>query len=283
MVQEKQQTKLQKIGSMVYGSIFMAFAVWGFLWNERQRTGAATTLNEILESYVDRTVIGSDTSRVYPYVYVYGQAESEEILVDDLFGLELRALFLERRIEQLVRKVSNTDGNRTVTYDWEMPAGPPFSIYYETPNPLEVSGLRLSEQILDRRLVGEQIRCDDQRIQTVPSLGDRPLFCRSDGMFSNKPEAESLVEGDIRLSLHYLPLEDVSVIGQLSEGVLYPIEDKNRRYLYLLEAGKKMPEELVATARSRVKKSGNIGLGFCVGIFLVGLFFFTAPFWRRQR
>ncbi|MEM7704975.1 MAG: TMEM43 family protein [Pseudomonadota bacterium] len=283
MTQEKQQKTWQKVAAMIYGLVFMSVAVWGFLWSERQRTGATTTLDEILESYIDRSAIGSSTAKEYPYVYVRGKAESEELLVDDLFGLKLRALFLERRMERLERKVSRSEGSRTVSYEWVSFAEPPLTTYYTTPDPLEVSGVVLSRQLLDWRFEGERIRCDDERISNIPPFRGKALFCQSDGRLANWPEAESASEGDVRIAINYLPLGDVSALGRFSDGVLYPIEDKNQAYLYLIEPGTRTPEALVATARARVKKGGNIGRWSSIGVFLVGLFFFSGPFRHRQR
>ncbi|MCB0328994.1 MAG: hypothetical protein KDD70_05010 [Bdellovibrionales bacterium] len=283
MVHDEKHTTAQRVGAIVLGLLIMAAAVCGYLWTEAQRSGATTTLNEILSAYEDKS--RESPSQDHPFAYVHGRAESEEDLVDQLFDIKVRGVFFERTVKRLTKQVTKpgVEGGRTiVTYDWVKGGEPPFTYLRIYPDSLRVAGSTVSSQLLDWRLEGEAIPCDDTRIKAVPAYRTQPLLCLSNGEFSNRAEEEAPEEGDIRITFSYLPLGEISILGKLSDGILYPIEDANETYLYLIEAGKRSPEELVRTAQSRIVTQQNTGRWICLGIFLLGLFFFTSPF-RKAR
>ena len=174
-------------------------------------------------------------------------------------------------------------GPKIVSYEWSLGGEHPLSHAVQTPSLLKVAGVAVSSQMLDWPIEGEVIRCGDERIGAIPEYKGQTLKCRSDGEFTNREEGKTYEEGDIRVSFTYYPLDEISLIGRLSDGVLYPVEDQSEKFLYLFESGKKSVEQLVESARARANKSDNIGWWYSFAIFLLGLFFFTALFRNRRK
>lgn len=284
MHQDERQTKSQMILSILIGVILIAAAASFYLSHHRARGSSDETLSEILYSYrtVDRADQIAPRGEPPDYVYIQGQVSSDDELIDEDFGIRLTGLYLERRVQELVREmVRRPEGRPLVELHWRERTSLPMTSYRRQPEPVTLLGHRVSGRLIDYLEGGSAIACDDTRITRTPSYDGRELICRPDGTFYSKPEGAAEDVGDIRVTFSYMPLGVVSMIARREGSDLTLIADKDGTYLNLISAGEYRPEELVAKAQGENADRSSSVAWFSLAVSCLGLFLVIAPFWKR--
>lgn len=289
---------------IVFGLLLVAGAFVLLFWNEGRAVERHKTLEEGAGAVVSVSADSVDPAHDGDLVHLSGRAQTDEVLSDDTFGVEARALRLEREVEMYQweeeesTKTEKKVGGRketTTTYSYrktwsenpidsgtfhepsghENPGSMPWRSTERTAGRVTLGAYRLTPS-----LVGAIDRWEELPVsspETLPEdlrdraqLHDGELYFPEGGGAPGSPEI-----GDVRVSFRVVEPTEVSVIAQQAGESFRPFQAQAGGTIELLELGRVSAAEMFEAAQRRntlltwgLRLGGLLLMAFGFGLML---------------
>jgi len=233
------------LGGLIVGPIFIIGGVWLLVWNEGRTVQVQEALREGEKEVVSVPSNSVDPSREGKLLYVTGEAQTSEVLKDEMFGISANAFWLRRQSEMYqwseseetsTQKEVGGSESKTTTYSYtkvwsttridssnfQRPDG------HKNPDSMRVSGeflvarnARLGAYLLDESILR---KLDNEQQIVVPQGQSSPAIPEArphdGGFYIGKNPADPAI-GDIRISFQAVRSpQTISVVGaQIGDGL----------------------------------------------------------------
>lgn len=274
------QSWFGRIGKSFTGIIFgiiMVIAAFPLLfWNEGRAVKTAKALEEG-ESLVKELTSGSESLLENKLVHYTGQAETNETLNDQLFGISVNELKLKRVVEMYQWKErKNTKkrkkiggGTETITTysyskQWSDDQINSSSFkksqdHYNPEKPLKNETTSANRITLDNYNLTSSFtsQIDNYKVLSLDNniINDirfnykfKPIVMDNKIYFSNDQSTPQI--GDLRVFFKYVPKQIISIVGRYTNNTLTDYKATNGRTLALLGLGSKSANEMFAKAKT---------------------------------
>lgn len=273
---------------IVVGFVVIAIGTWLLWWNEERTFKTAGAIGEAELITQDVSDISRlDSSLEGKVIHASGRADTKDVLRDNLFGVSVNAIKLEREaeyyqwVEHEKRETRKKLGGgeetvTTYTYSQEWTSSPVDSNSFKDPDyrgrnstiaTIEDSSM-LAENVtfgaytlpvfLKRKIGGAKnldvtnvdlnSLASVVRVGTFDTLNNLVRVSGSTVYIGRNPSSPSI--GDVRVSFKYTPPADVSIIAQVIRNTFEEYKASNGYTFSRLEMGTVSTEEMFKDAKS---------------------------------
>lgn len=280
---------------ILFGFVLIVFGLWLLFWNEGRAVRRAKALTEGAGMVVSVAADRVDPGNNGKLVHLSGPATTDEILRDDTFGVEVKAIHLERTVEMYQWREleeSKTDKKlgggteTTTTYSYarswspthidsssfkepeghENPASFPYPARKVSAQKVTVGAFRLSPSMIRSMSRSEPLAVESldglpPELRWKAKLHDGGIY------IGRRPGAPEI--GDVKVSFKVVRPATVSVVARQSENALEPYVTSNGDTIELLRLGSAPAEAMFQSAQKANQLNTWIfrGLGFLLIVF----------------
>jgi hypothetical protein len=252
---------------ILFGLVLIAIAFFLLFWNEGRAVERHKTLKEGAGAVVSVPADRVDPAHEGDLVHLTGRAETDEVLSDETFGVEARALRLEREVEmyqwkedrssETKKKVGGgTETTTTYTYEktWserpidssgfketaghQNPGSMPWQSAEQTAGRVTLGEYRLPTSLVRRIDRWEELPIGSAsalpwEIQRRAELHGSGLYFSESG--DGSPSSPEI--GDVRVSFRVVKPTEISVVAQQTGQTLQPFQAEAGGTIELLQVG----------------------------------------------
>jgi hypothetical protein len=269
------------IKGVVVGLILFAISFPVLFLNEGRAVNTAKALQEGAISVVEASSLTIDPANEGKFVHVTDQASTDAILEDELFGISVNGIRLNRRVEMLQWKEKQEEqtrqkiggGTETVTtYSYERewspelitssrfreaathhnPTSMPFQQLTKEASDVFVGSFRLPKVLTQQITVTEPLEVALDKVQKEWAEGLRPYrddATGANGFYWSRASGGSEPQiGDVRVLFTVTRPVEVSIMAQQIRDTFTPFTASNGRQLNMLTVGTVSADQMIATA-----------------------------------
>jgi hypothetical protein len=269
------------IKGVVVGLILFAISFPILFLNEGRAVNTAKALQEGATSVIEASSQTIDPANEGKFVHVTDQASTDAILEDELFGISVNGIRLNRRVEMLQWKEKQEQqqrkkiggGTETVTtYSYERewspelitssrfqeatahhnPASMPFEQLTKEASDVFVGSFRLPKALAQQITVTEPLEVSLDKVQKEWAEGLRPYrddATGANGFYWSRASGSSESQiGDVRVLFSVTRPVEVSIMAQQIRDTFTPYTASNGRQLNMLAVGTVSADQMIATA-----------------------------------
>ncbi|MDY0340589.1 MAG: TMEM43 family protein [Coriobacteriia bacterium] len=262
---------------VIVGLVLLALAFVLLFWNEGRAVERQKTLKEGGGEVISVAADSVDPVNEGKLIHITGMTVTNDLLVDDVFGVSASGLKLKRDVEMYQweeRSTSETKdklggGQETVTtYTYEKKWSPAVvdSTRFKEPTdrqnpnvmlvepeeflaePVTVGAFTLPRSLV-RKIVGYEPLALPSDAQTPETLEHRVTMRQADGFYVGESPATPQV-GDARVAFLVVPLTDVSVVAAQRGTSFVPYQAEAGGTIELLDTGTETAEAMIEAAQS---------------------------------
>ena len=282
-------------GGILFGIILIIGSIWLMSWNEGRTIKTKRALNEGAAMVVS---IGSQevlTKNENKLVHLSDMAKTKAILKDELFGVSVNAIQLQRSVEmyqweeksesETEKKVGGAEETKT-TYSYykawsgslnnssdfkvaeghQNPAKFPYDDKSVTATEVSVGSFMLSGKLISS--ISGLTSYDISKLN-VSGIANAKII--GDKIYIGKGSEQNPEIGDVRISFSVVLPKTVSVVAMQSKSTLVPYMASNGKDISMLNIGTLSADEMFARAKKTNKLTGNLlrllGLVLLIGGF----------------
>ena len=260
------------LAGIIIGPIFIIGSIWGLAWNEGRSAEAQAALNKGEREVVAVSPDSINKSLEGKLVYLTGDATTNEILRDPMFGVEKNALWLQRATdmyqwqeEKDTSSEKNMGGSETTTTTYryskiwssslirsssfERPEGHANPNEFRVPpntfvaRDIKIGNFHLNDNIV-RAIDGDQPVLVTEN-QKSPVFADARLY---DGYFYLGSDPAQPKIGDTRVRFRAVTPGVVSIVGAQTGDSIGSYFTANRYEIALVKAGSHTAHDLFQSA-----------------------------------
>ncbi len=289
--------------ALIFGLLLFVISFPLLFWNEGRAVKTAKSLNEGESVTVSVASDAVDPANEGKLIHTTAMATTEELLRDEMFGIETNAIRLTRVAEmyqwketkEQKRKKKLGGGTETkTTYTYNKAWSPQVidsdnfkqSDGHKNPDSMPVSGnstdagnvalgaFRLPADLISRIHGSEPIALSESNI---PEQYREAMSLRSSGELYLGSDPDAPQVGDVRIRFQSTPAAEVSVLAQQKGDTFQPYQTDAGRALSMLEMGKHDVAEMFQHARDQNKMLTWILRAVGTGMMLGGLMMLMSP------
>jgi hypothetical protein len=264
---------------IVFGLILFVVAFPLLFWNEGRAVKRQKTLEEGAKSVISISADAVDNANDQKLVHLSGEAKTDEVLTDSIFGVSVNAIKLHRGVEMYQwkeNKQSKTKkkiggGTETVTEytyqkDWSdrLIDSSDFKITEDHSNPasmpydsetMQAQNVAVGAFQLSSSLIGGINNYTDMALPedlNVPEGLRDTAIKTNNGFYIGWDPAEPEI-GDVRVRFKVAPETEVSIISKQTGNTFEPYLTKVGGTIELLEIGTHSADAMIETAQQQNK------------------------------
>ena len=288
--------------SLIIGGLMFVCSFPLLFWNEGRAVTTARSLNEGEQNTVSVSSDAVDPTNDGKLVHTSGFANTDDMLRDEMFGIEVNAIRL-RRIAKMYQWVEKKEresrkklgGGRetTTTYEYEKEWSSSVinSENFKYPNGHENTASMTipgkvhtaSKVMLDAFQIPANMVADISVSEAVTvsetnipeAFADQMSFTGASLYLGTDPAAPTI--GDIRVTFVATPATDVSILAQQTGSTFQPYQTHAGDALSRLDLGIRSAEQMFAEARHENSVFTWILRGVGTGLMLGGLMMLMSP------
>lgn len=268
----------KSFGGVLFGFLLIALSTFLLFWNEGRAVKRYEDLKEGAGAVVSAPSDQVDAAFEGKLVHTSGEAVTDAVLIDPIFGVSETAIHLSRSVEMYqwveeveTEKKTNTGGSvdtkKTYTYTKEWRSNPidssifkstghdnPGEIPYRseswTAGEVKLGAFQLPDSLIAR--IGGATQMDVSSLEKAePSVRDNAVIDGDTIYFGTSPASPQV--GDIRVQFQAVHPGPISIVAQQQGDSFIPYRTRNGSNLALLERGLLPAEEMFAKAEARNK------------------------------
>lgn len=264
------------ISGMVFGLILFAISFPLIWWNEGRSVDRIKTLNEarnLVQSVAADTV---DANYQNALIHISGKATTNDIIKDEMFGVEENALKIHRKVEMYqweetskTTKKKNVGGSETsetvYSYnkkwseslidsstfrkaaEYQNPSTMPFSSHTTSSPNVTVGAFNLSDRFIKKITAYEPYSLSQDNFDAANSDLKRSYKLSSGQFYKGDPAMPQV--GNVRITFQIVKPHTVSVIGKQNDATIETYVTRTGQ-IDLLETGHVGAEGMISTAES---------------------------------
>ncbi len=278
---------LERIGGSIKGILFgivLFVAAFPVLFlNEGRAVKTAKALQEGKTAVVEASTEAIDSEHEGQFVHVVGQATTDAVLEDELFGVSVNAIRLDRHVEMLQwreredRETRKQFGGKTETVTtfsytqaWspelinssrfheatthQNPTDIPFQQQTKETSDVFVGPYRLPKSLIQQITTTQPLEVKLEEVQKEWAEGLRPYNdakTNYKGFYWSRSNDTGSQIGDVRVLFAVTRPTEVSIMAQQTRDTFTPFVASNGRPLNMLTVGNATAEQMIATSAAQ--------------------------------
>lgn len=270
---------------VVVGFILIGVSLYFVFWNEGNSLHTAQSLQQTQQVVVPVANAPVDPANNMKVVYFTGEAQTENVLTDDLFNIAETAIQLNRHVDLYQWDEDEDDSGDTTTYNYKKvwkdylidssdfhnqtghqnPSSMPIKPLVQYAESVNVGDYMLSHDLITGITGDTAVSLKHTDLKALQSQFDKPVKLLDTELYFGNPNSPEI--GDMRVKITMVLPQVVSVIAQQTDHTLQAYVPAAGIPISLIEMGNVSSDEMI----HRAEVNNEIMAWVIRGLTLLGM------------